>query len=1300
MSPEEVKRLVDRLEDEYAGEVTFIRINVTERPDHAGEFGVSGLPAMIAISGKSEEGYAKREISGFTEETGLRGIIASDGDDGVWVAATSTTCNSCSDCTKKLNGDYDTVVLTTDLTNVKGSCITLGANNVVFDGGGNRIDGDDTGEFESGIVMTGKTGNKIKNCVITDFESGITLYGSSKNEIYDNKISSNYHDGIWISDSDSNNIHDNLIEDNGKYGVYFASDSNDNILSDNTVCSNPTDIYDADKNSGDDNACETTHNWNDVGTTGCTYDCTTQKPDLVITDIWDDGGTICYEIKNIGDGTALEGHYTTLFVDGEYQIKEQVDVDLSPGASVKRCFDIYTWNCTLPGDNVEVCADYGNFVDEISEKNNCREETWTCASTGGAIIYHADYGAGIWRMNPDGSENTQLSDHGWFAEYSPDNARIAFGEYYQSGIWVMDSDGTGQVQLTSSGNAPTWSPDSTKIAYHVGGTTVTERRIWVMDADGSNAQKLSESPGDFPAWSPDGTTIAYSGEADNDIRLIHPDGTGDTQLCAQSRDPAWSPDGEKMAYRSLTDGCIWTMNADGSGKMKVSTSAGKYPEWSPDGTKIAYEDDTGIWVIDADGTGEHLINQGGHAPDWTSQAIVEELPDLVITDLWNEEGDICYQIRNIGEATAPKGHYTSLFIDNEERSNDLIDSEIKPGERLKRCFDYGWQCSPPDDAITVCADHGDDVNEDSEGNNCRKETWKCDVIPPKIISGPAVSGITQSSVTIAWTTNEDSDSLVRFGRTAGKYEDQKSGLKLTQEHTIILIDLLPSTTYHYFVQSTDASENTVVSKDGFFETLPLPDDEPPVLHALNITRGKGAFLYYELSADVSDNTGVGRVEFYLDDRLIGTDYSEPYLCYLVPAYTEMSREEFFEEHTVEAVVFDVGGMVFESSVRWGPPYEVMSVTAKILTPCCSHPHPYPGYLYTDDGVVPDGTTVDIIVRAAEYELGEERPGTPACPGDIPPPMREIIPHPVQRVRFYLDGTLVGTSTTPSSTYEKYIYTHILDASGLVAGDYEIEARAIATDGTMDNATCTVTVAEGTPYVMPARSVSRIGNYFEVTLTLSNPGTASALVDTITDHAIGFQAVGKSAEEYTVTTDYTTGSKDCEILIDLFTDTTDTITLSPGEFFRVVYSVVPILYEDATDYSIGEETVIRYYDPSGRLDDNTVTSPSSRTLEGEWFPSTVDNAIETSDYLIATNPARLFTHYTDADVEELLPSVAGLAEEKNGVLGYLDTYSRSTFKNLIEPGGDWSSRLATDWTSEGYLLIVGETEIVPSRDIFD
>jgi len=247
-------------------------------------------------------------------------------------------------------------------------------------------------------------------------------------------------------------------------------------------------------------------------------------------------------------------------------------------------------------------------------------ELWPCGALKEYIIYHADYGAGIWRMNPDGTDQTQLTTHGWFAEYSPDNTKIAFGEYYQNGIWVMNADGTGQRQLTNSGNAPTWSPDGKKIAYQDGDTTGVNRRIWVMNADGTGAQKLSDNPGSFPKWSPDGKKIAYHGEVNNGIWLINPDGSGETQLYNWGGYPAWSSDSKQIAYVSLIDWCIWTMNADGTGKKKLTDHSGISPTWSPDGKKIAYEDlsNKGIWVINADGSNDLLINEEGHAPDWSS----------------------------------------------------------------------------------------------------------------------------------------------------------------------------------------------------------------------------------------------------------------------------------------------------------------------------------------------------------------------------------------------------------------------------------------------------------------------------------------------------------------------------------------------------------------------------------------------------------------------------------------------------------------------------------------------------------
>ena len=958
-------------------------------------------------------------------------------ESNVDVTASSTTCNSCSDCTNKLNGEYDTVKLTRDLINVKGSCITFGANNVVFDGNGHKIDGDDTGEFESGITMSSKSGNTIKNCVITDFESGITLYGSSKNKIYDNEVSSNYYDGIWIStNSDSNNIHDNLIENNGNYGIYFSSDSNNNIFSKNVVCSNPTDIHDDDKNSGDENTCDTTSNWNDYGTTGCTYSCPEEKPDLLITKIQCDSENhrIGYKIKNVGAATASKGHYTTLFVDGAYKIKEQVNVDLAPGAVSQRYFDYYSWQCTPPRDNAKVCADYGDFVDESNEQNNCREETCQCAPS--------------------------------------------------------------------------------------------------------------------------------------------------------------------------------------------------------------------------------------------------EKSDLVITDIWNEDGTICYQVRNIGNATAPKGHYTALSIDGEPRVNDMVEVELAPKERLKQCFNYGWQCSPPDDTITVCADYKDVVNEADETNNCRNETWKCDNTPPVIVSGPVVSEVTQSSVAISWTTNEDSDSLVRFGRTAGKYEDQKTSLKMKQEHKVILKDLLPSTTYRYVVESTDASENTVVSRDGLFETSPLPDDEPPVVHSLDITRGKGDFLYYEMSADATDNIGVERVEFYIDDMLIGTDYSAPYQSYMTPASIGMAWAEFFEEHTVAAVAFDDCRVEARLPALFDPPYECEDIDLDMRDPRSEYT------IYIEGDTVPAGTIVPIVVYAARVQNGS------CVLGDCEP--RRV--SPISQMEFY-----VNLAPIPH-TSSFLVHTGNWDASGLPPGTYAIRVDAIASEGCKQTIIRYVEIEHGEPRLNVSREVTRIGNYFRVALTVENLGTVNAVFDRIEDNVDGFQPIEKSTAEYDVITECSDDGRHCDIEIDL---PGSSFTLGLDERISMEYLVVPIEFPGPGTpvYAIGADPV-RVMD-YGEIDPPSFDSPCIHTSDDYTLSSEVDTAIETSDYLIVTNPDRLFDQFPRAEADSVLSAMADLAQTRRGILGYPSG-----------PGSDdpiwvsdcirmWGSAMRgsdgteNNYMSNGYLLIVGETEIIPS-----
>jgi len=114
------------------------------------------------------------------------------------------------------------------------------------------------------------------------------------------------------------------------------------------------------------------------------------KPDLVITDIWNDGDTIKYAVMNVGIMPAGESD-TKLVIDGgpEPCAFDRVPA-MDPGDEIEGEFDDFFWSCSPPDETIAVVADGNEAIEELDDRNNLRQERWDCPENPGDKRYPKD----------------------------------------------------------------------------------------------------------------------------------------------------------------------------------------------------------------------------------------------------------------------------------------------------------------------------------------------------------------------------------------------------------------------------------------------------------------------------------------------------------------------------------------------------------------------------------------------------------------------------------------------------------------------------------------------------------------------------------------------------------------------------------------------------------------------------------------------------------------------------------------------------------------------------------------------
>jgi serine/threonine protein kinase/Tol biopolymer transport system component len=231
----------------------------------------------------------------------------------------------------------------------------------------------------------------------------------------------------------------------------------------------------------------------------------------------------------------------------------------------------------------------------------------------------------IWKLDVSSGEAEPITagqDDNEEIDLSADGKRLVFSSSRTNiGLAEMSIDPASRGQLrwlttdaARGETAPRYSPDGKRIVYFTNRNSLEADKVWVMDADGSNANKIVEDGriNGFPRWTPDGLAILFGSRPDLggaglgpvELRRISLSGGAPEVLPVKPFDHgggAVRGDGTVLVRTSLRAGEIY--NPRTNDRQPVSNLPGE-PWWSPDGESFAFavspsaqpSSDEGLWI--------------------------------------------------------------------------------------------------------------------------------------------------------------------------------------------------------------------------------------------------------------------------------------------------------------------------------------------------------------------------------------------------------------------------------------------------------------------------------------------------------------------------------------------------------------------------------------------------------------------------------------------------------------------------------------------------------------------------------